>query len=829
MMELAKLVPNAESTRPVGIKGIRPEDMLLGVPAIVWIVDRDLVIRHSEGGALPAAGISRNVFLNNSVLDFCDTQHLRQQLETACKGALHGKTTAFDSEWRGMFYLNHIAPYFDRDGAIIGAMGVSWDITDRRLRENRLSVANEVLAAIAGPLPLDDVLGRLAYSMETQLKQTHCSILLLDENGETIREGIAPTLPHEYMNAIRGLRIGPDVGTCGSAAYWGKPVYSADLKSDPKWHGFLPLVERFDLKACWSMPIRSSQHQVVGTLAIYPSESRLPEPREIRLMETATHLAAIAVERRRVEDSLRETTEMNRRVVEAMPGGIVVISADGIFQMANEKAQEVLGLNFDDIRKRFVIDFAGETFWEDGSPCPPEEYPVSKCLKSGKREGAATIGVKRRDGTICWAVYTAVPLLNDKNQPSGAIVTFVDITERKALEEQLRQAQKMEAIGRLAGGVAHDFNNLLTGILGVAESMMTELPAGTRGHDGAKEIVETAVRAANLTRQLLAFSRKQIVTIRPVQVNSIIETLERWLRRILGEDIRLTLSLDRNLGLLRADASQIEQIIMNLAINARDAMPHGGELRIETRNVEGCPTSCKTQLANNRCILLSISDTGVGLDDAAKRHLFEPFYTTKESGKGTGLGLATVYGIVQQNDGHINVDSQPNRGTIFEIYFPEVSEAVEKPSETTPPPKPVEAKPTHHATILLVEDEDIVRKVAGTILKRQGYKVLEARNGLEAIRLAEDYPNKIDLLLTDVIMPEMNGARLADLLKISRTGLKVLFMSGYTDDAVVRSGVMTNSISFLQKPFTNDALAQKVRDVLNASEAGELRSAAAVL
>ena len=823
-MDSTKVRSNSEANLPVGLKGVRPEDMLLHVPAIIWIVDRDLIIRHSDGGAVRAAKLPPESYLGNNVLDFCDTLDLRQQVETACRDAFQGKTTAYESEWRGLFHLNHIAPYRDRDGSIIGAVGVSWDITDRRLRENRLAVANEVLAAIAGPLPLADVLHRLAVSVEMQLRDSHCSILLLDEKGTHLRYGAAPSLPRELVEMTNGLKIAPNVGTCGVAAFFGKSVYSPHLATDPNWESFRYLVDRFELKACWSAPIRSSQQQVLGTFALYPNVARMPEPREIRLMETAAHLAAIAVERRRVEDSLREKTEMNRRVIEAMTGGIVVIGADGVFRMANEKAQEMLGLTFDEITQRFIADFAGETLWEDGSPCPPEAYPVSKCLKSRKREGADTIGVRRRDGSICWAVYTAVPLLDDAQQASGAIVTFVDITERKALEEQLRQAQKMEAIGRLAGGVAHDFNNLLTGILGVAESMMTELPAGSRGHEGAKEIADTAVRAANLTRQLLAFSRKQIITIRPLQLNDIIEALERWLRRILGEDIRLTLSLDPSLGKLRADPSQIEQIIMNLAINARDAMPEGGELRIETRNAECCPTSCKTQLANGRCIRLTVSDTGVGLDETAKRHLFEPFYTTKESGKGTGLGLATVYGIVQQNDGHIKVHSEPNRGTSFEIYFPEVPASPEKSIEETGRPAPLAPKPEQAATVLLVEDEDIVRKVAATILKRQGYKILEARNGPEAIALAKDFASPIDLLLTDVIMPEMNGAKLADILKLSRAGIKVLFMSGYTDDAVVRSGVLTNSISFLQKPFTNDALAQKVRDVLAAGDLAERRS-----
>jgi len=799
-----------------GMAKVGPEDLLPLVPAIVWVVDKDLVIRHSEGGALRATGVPHEVFLDRCVLDFAEAADLRIQLESACRAALKGETIAYDSEWHGLFHINHIAPFRDRDGEIIGVIGVSWDITDRRLRENRLAVANEVLAAIAGPLPLDEVLLRLAISIETQLKGAHCSILLRDESGEHLQYGAAPTLPPEFIEATRNVKIGPNVGSCGAAAFWGKPVFSANLSTDPNWESAAELVARFDLKACWSVPIRSSQQIVLGTLAIYPKTACEPQPQELRLIETAVHLAAIAVERRRVEDSLREKTEMNRRVIEAMPGGIIVIGADGVFRMANEKAQDILGLSYDEIRRRYVADFAAVTIWEDGTVCPPEEYPVSKCLKSGKREGAATIGVRRPNGTLSWGVYTAVPLLDDNQQPIGAIVTFVDITERKALEEQLRQAQKMEAIGRLAGGVAHDFNNLLTGILGVAESMLLDLPNGSRAQESAREIVDTAVRAANLTRQLLAFSRKQIITVRPVQTNVLIEALERWLRRILGEDIRLTLSLDPNLGLLRADPSQIEQIIMNLAINARDAMPQGGELRIETSNADCCPSSCKPHLTRQRCVKLVVTDTGIGLDEAAKRHLFEPFYTTKESGKGTGLGLATVYGIVQQSDGHIKVRSELNQGTVFEIYFP----CVETPAEGTSEPTPNRPSRNHDrprtATILLVEDEDIVRKVAGTILKRQGYTVLEARGGPEALAMAKGHRSKIDLLLTDVIMPDMSGARLAEMLKLTRQDLKVLFMSGYTDDAVVRTGVLTNAISFLQKPFTTEALTNKVRDVLAA-------------
>jgi len=382
----------------------------------------------------------------------------------------------------------------------------------------------------------------------------------------------------------------------------------------------------------------------------------------------------------------------------------------------------------------------------------------------------------------------------------------------RELEDALSGAQKMEAIGRLAGGVAHDFNNLLTVIITGSEVLLNSLQPDERQRELIQMVKQSGERGASLTRQLLAFSRKQVLAPVVLDLNTLVANLEKMLRRLIGEDIDLATSLDPALGTVEADPGQIEQVIMNLVVNARDAMPEGGKLTIETRNVE-VDEACAAKRASWRpgpYAVLAVSDTGCGMDAATKARIFEPFFTTKEVGKGTGLGLATVYGIVEQSGGRIDVDSEPGRGASFTIYLPRVDKRAPA-AETHPRPTD---EPAGRETVLLVEDEDPVRVMAREILRLNSYTVLEASNGSEALRIGQQCPGPIHLMLTDVVMPQINGPQLAQRLAPLRPGMKVLYMSGYADGDIVRQHVLEPGMPFLQKPFMPGALAHKVREVL---------------
>ena len=389
--------------------------------------------------------------------------------------------------------------------------------------------------------------------------------------------------------------------------------------------------------------------------------------------------------------------------------------------------------------------------------------------------------------------------------------------ERQRLEQQLQQSQKLEAVGRLAGGLAHDFNNVLTAILGSVELLLLDTPPDAPTREELDIIRDAAARAQELIRQLLAFSARQVLQPRVLDLNRLVGDVNKMLRRLIGEDVELVSAPAPDLGAVRADAGQIEQALVNLAINGRDAMPEGGRLTIETANAEipegaGRPHG---EVPPGRYVTLRVTDTGHGMDAETQAHIFEPFFTTKPHGKGTGLGLATVYGIARQSGGHVTVDSAPGEGTTFRIYLPRVDEAVESGGVPPAVGAPVEGT----ETVLLAEDEHLVRSLARKVLEQAGYTVLVAAGGPEALQVAALYDGPIHLLLTDVVMPEMSGRELMHRLTLVRPGLRVLYMTGYSDEAVARHGLLDPGTGFMQKPFTPEALARKVREVLDGGHA----------
>ncbi|HTW25052.1 MAG TPA: PAS domain S-box protein [Candidatus Baltobacteraceae bacterium] len=425
--------------------------------------------------------------------------------------------------------------------------------------------------------------------------------------------------------------------------------------------------------------------------------------------------------------------------------------------------------------------------------------------------------MRHRDGSWVYLESTASPVVNAKGEVESLVIVNRDISERRRLEEQLRQSQKMDAIGRLSGGVAHDFNNLLGVIIGYAEILQERIAETDAMRAPVDQIIKAGSRASSLTKQLLAFSRQQVLEPKVLVLNAVVSDTEKMLRRLIGEDIELRTTLEPDLGKIRADQGQIEQVIMNLVVNARDAMPDGGKLTIETRNFEIDEKFARRYaypVLPGSYVQLIVSDNGVGMDTATQQRIFEPFFTTKEKGKGTGLGLSLVYGVVKQSGGYIDVLSARGKGTTFNIYLPRVGQnAVE--TKTIGPDRPEELRGTE--TILLAEDEDTLRALTRHLLELYGYRVLEACDGNQALRLSDQSADEIQLLLTDVVMPGISGRTLADQLKQKRPDIKVVFMSGYTGQQVGGKEILEPGSAFLQKPFTREGLARKVREALDVS------------
>ncbi len=512
-------------------------------------------------------------------------------------------------------------------------------------------------------------------------------------------------------------------------------------------------------------------------------------------------------EHRLAESALRESEHRSRALLINSTEGIVTFSADGAILWANPAAGRMLDLHLADVRGRSFLEYVH----------PDDRGAVAGALA----EVAATPGLRVACRARCrrsngsWAVLEGT-LINLREEPGlhSIVVHFRDVTESLALQEQLTQSQKMEAVGRLAGGIAHDFNNLLTAIVGHVELLKDELPPASQALEDIAEIEAAAARATALTQQLLAFSRRQVLQPKVLHVDGVVEGMRRMLERLIGEHIRFEFRGGAT-GNVRADPGQLSQVVLNLVVNARDAMPKGGALRIETsdREIDEWYVRRHPGITAGSWVVLTVADTGVGMDEATRLRVFEPFFTTRRNG--SGLGLSTAYGIVRQSGGHLAVESEPGKGSVFTIFLPRV----EGPAEVTPVPGAV-AAPDGSETVLVVEDEAVVRDLAARLLRQRGYTVIEADGGAAALAAASQHAGPIHLVLTDVVMPDRTGTAVAEALRKDRADVRVLYMSGYSPETLVEQGVLTREAEFIQKPFAPAALAAKVREVLERTLAG---------
>ncbi len=524
-----------------------------------------------------------------------------------------------------------------------------------------------------------------------------------------------------------------------------------------------------------------------------------------------THFQGIVfdvTEKKLAEENSRRRKELLQTIMDNIPLMIVFNEADGRIRWANRTWESTLGWRLDEAESSDIM--------RSLYPDPADHTEVMEFIR--RAEGKwGTFKVHTRDGSVLETSWINMVLSDGTNIGIGQDVTEFRAQERKRrdLEVQLLQSQKMEAVGRLAGGVAHDFNNLLAVVLGYAELLLPQCSPGDAFEPSLRKIVGAAERAKNLTRQLLAFGRKQMLTVNTFDINSVIRAFEKMIRRTLSEDIAIELALTDQPCTIKADISQIEQVLMNLVLNARDAMPDGGTLTIETavRSIDETYAAGKPGTAPGSYIMVAISDTGTGMDQQTSAHIFEPFFTTKGEESGTGLGLSTAYGIVKQHEGNIWVYSEPGQGTIFKIYLPHVSEeATAKESKKAPPPF---APSSISARILVVEDDDAVRDLTSTLLEGLGFDVISSEDATDAIRLAKEIDQPLDLLLTDVVMPDMKGPEVYRQIVEHQPDIKVLYMSGYTENVIFKKGILQEGIDFIQKPFTLRALHEKISRILS--------------
>jgi PAS domain S-box-containing protein len=701
-----------------------------------------------------------------------------------------------------------ITPVRDAQGEITHFIAVKQDITERKRAEAEVR-AREQQSALRAAIGLSMT---RAHSLAQALQQ--CTEALVAHLGVAFarvwtlneREGVlelqASAGLYTHVDGPHG-RIPLGRFKVGRIAQDRTPQMTNTLIGDPQVHD-QDWARREGMVAFAGQPL-IVEGRVTGVVAIFARHA-LPDTVTAALASVADHLA-LGIERHRSADALRTSEERTRFALHNANVGVWDMDyTTGVLRWT-ETLEAHYGLRPGTFGGTF------EAFVERIHP--EDRASVIETLDKAMKTGADFSFESRAlwpDGAVRWLTGAGRILFDEHGNPLRGVGISVDTTERRLLEAQYQQAQKMEAVGRLAGGVAHDFNNVLTAILGYCELLLPDFHPGDPHRADLEEIQKAGTRAAGLTRQLLAFSRQEIIEPTLLDLKAVVSDMWPMLERLIGEDVTVSLNLGPESAPVKADRGQVEQIVMNLVVNARDAMPRGGTLTIATANVDLDADYAAThaEVRPGAYVALTVTDTGTGMTPEVKARLFEPFFTTKEVGKGTGLGLATVHGIVKQSGGSVGVYSEVGKGTSFHVYFPR-ADAAERVADERPQ---VTERRTDEATVLVVEDEEGLRGLTRRLLLRQGYNVLVAANAADALRLFEDNPS-IDLVLSDVVMPGASGPELARHLAERRPGLKVIYMSGYTEDTIARHGVLKSEIAFLHKPFTSETLGRKIREILD--------------
>ncbi|MBK8005107.1 MAG: PAS domain S-box protein [Gemmatimonadetes bacterium] len=773
------------------------EALLAALPDIVYRMGRDgtfLDVRVPPG-AQPVLPVDQ--VLGRRITEYFNPEQAQMHLDATVRALDSGEVQYLEFALRRGPLLRYREARFVPAGPD-EVLTVVRDITDQRRTTALLEWQAALLRQVAEGRPLADVLRELALGLEQLMEGSVATVLLRE--GDRLHPAAGPSFPPEIARELDGLRIGPMAGSCGTAAFENRTVIAEDIHTDPRWESFRALYATSDLRACWSVPIRDEAGQVLGTFATYAREVRRPAEGELVLLERASALASIAIQREQRERALQAGRELVASINRNIREGIFRSSPSLGLLYVNQAFAEMFGY----ASPEEVCAVAPEQLY--ARPARRAELQELIRVSGGYREESE---YRRKDGSVFWGLTTSTAIRDADGEVLHYDGAVTDITAQKRLEAELRQAQKMEAVGKLAGGVAHDFNNLLTAIAGYAESLLDWAPAPAARED-IQEIITASDRAARLTRQLLAFSRQQILTPEVLDVRVVVEHLGGMLRRLIGEDVEFVVQHAPGEGWVRADRGQLEQVILNLVVNARDAMPGGGTLTLATHAVEldAGVTHEFPDAVPGPHICLTVQDTGTGMAPEVLSRAFDPFFTTKQQGQGTGLGLSTVYGIVRQSGGSIRLESTPGSGTTVRVYLPRLADG---PAGAVPGAAPLAAATT--GTVLVVEDEALVRDLIARTMRRAGYRTLVAPDGQEALALEAAHPGRIDLLVTDVIMPRVGGRELADRLLARRPDLKILFVSGYTNESPVPEAPAEGR-AFLQKPFTPTELLGRVRALL---------------